>query len=253
MLLLFLLLWFVTIGVPAEQEEEGVEVSFGVAEEGGGDMAEQSESMPVPAPEPAPAPSAEPAPQQQLMTQEDEEALALARQKEENERRARAEAEAERRRLQAEADAKAKAEAEARAKAEAERKAKQDTQIAKANAMGSLFGNSGTQGSGDSHGADQKGSAVGHGSVGSAGWALAGRAAKSIPAPGKEFTAEGTVVVRIEVNAAGNVTNAQVYDGTTTSDRTLRELALQAARQATFTPSESPKQVGTITYHFKQK
>ena len=57
-------------------------------------------------------------------------------------------------------------------------------------------------------------------------------------------------MVNIMVDPAGNVTNATVGDGTTISDRSTQQLALQAARQAKFTEGDKP-QMGKITYTFK--
>jgi TonB family protein len=57
-------------------------------------------------------------------------------------------------------------------------------------------------------------------------------------------------VVNILVDAAGNVTSASVGDGSTISDRSTQQLALQAARQAKFTKGDTPQR-GTIIYTFK--
>jgi TonB family protein len=71
-----------------------------------------------------------------------------------------------------------------------------------------------------------------------------------MPKPSSNFAQSGVVVVNIMVDAAGNVTNATVGDGTTISDRATQQLALQAARQAKFTEGDTP-QIGKITYTFK--
>ena len=68
---------------------------------------------------------------------------------------------------------------------------------------------------------------------------------------------EGTVVVRIKVNQAGQVVEAIPGErGTTVSDKTLWNEARKAAMEAKFTPTNDPdkvQQTGTITYIFKLK
>ena len=257
LLVLFLLLWFIYIGIPQPEEDEGIEVAFGVVENAGGYESTPSEAVPLPAEAtPPPAPSAPSS--NDLMTQDDEESLRLARQREEQQRRERELAEAERlqrEKERAEAEAKARAEAEARAKAEAERQAKEQAAIANANKFGSLFGNNGANanGSGDGKGEGQKGNPVGRGSNGAATWSLAGRECKSMPQPSNNFKQEGKVVVSIQVDAAGNVTSASVGNGTTVSDYATQQIALKAAREAKFSSSSSNIQIGTITYIFKFK
>lgn len=256
MLLLFLMLWFVLISIPQPEEDEGIEVAFGVVEDAGGYEAQQSEAVPIPSEATPPPPASTPS-NNDLMTQEDEESLQLARQREEQKRKERELAEAERlqrEKERAEAEAKAKAEAEARAKAEAERKAKEQAAIAKASQFGSLFGNSGSaSGSGDGKGSGQKGNPVGRGSQGAATWSLAGRECKSVAQPSNNFNQEGKVVVSIQVDAAGNVSSAAVGNGTTVSDYATQQIALKAARETKFSASESKIQIGTITYIFKFK
>jgi TonB family protein len=236
MILLFLLLWFIYLTAVIPEQEEGIEVAFGEVAEAGGYMDEQSEAMPVPAPEPvAPPQQATPAVEEHITT-EDPEALALAEAKRKQEAQEKARLEAERK---------------AREAAEAERKAKEAEAVAKANAFGSLFGNSGnTTGSGESEGSGQRGNPVGHGSVGGNSWSLAGRGIKgTLPMPSNNFRQEGKVVVQIRVNAAGEVVNATITGGDV-SDKQTQQLALEAARKAKFTEGDHD-QIGTITYIFK--
>ncbi len=250
MLLIFLLLWLVRLYAVVPEQEEGVEIAFGEVEEAGGYMAEESEAVPLPAPV-ATAPEQPAAPSDNdLMTQEEEEALALRKAQEEKER-ARRQEEAERLKKEREEKARLEAERKAREAAEAERKAKEAEAIAKANQMGSLFGNSGNNsGSGDSQGAGQKGNPVGHGSSGGNSWSLAGRGIKgTLPQPANTFNQEGRVIVEIRVNAAGQVVSA-VHKGGTVSDKTTIQLALEAAKKAKFTEGDHD-QIGTITYNFK--
>lgn len=248
--LLFLLLWFIRLYAVVPEQEEGVEVAFGEVEEAGGYMAEESEAVPLPTPETA-APVQPSAPlDNDLMTQEDEEALALRKAAEEKERQ-RKQAEALEKQRQREEQARLEAERKAREAAEAAEKAKQAEAIAKANQMGSLFGNSGNAtGSGDSQGSGQKGNPVGHGSSGGNDWSLSGRSLKgSLPQPSNDFKQEGKVVVQIRVNAAGTVTSATITGGNV-SDKQTQQLALDAAKKAKFTEGDHD-QIGTITYIFK--
>ena len=250
MLLVFLLLWLLQLTAMKPEQEEGIEVAFGEVEEAGGYMAEQSEALPLPAPE-ATAPEQPSAPSDNdLMTQEDEEALALRKAQEEKEK-SRKQAEAQERQRQREEQARLEAERTAREAAEAERKAKEAEAIAKANQMGSLFGNAGnTSGSGNSQGNGQKGNPVGHGSSGGHNWSLSGRDLKgTLPQPSNAFNQEGKVVVQIRVNAAGNVVEATIKGGNV-SDKQTQQIALDAAKKAKFTEGDHD-QIGTITYIFK--
>lgn len=75
---------------------------------------------------------------------------------------------------------------------------------------------------------------------------------EGLPKPTTNYKTSGTVVVRVEINAEGNVTSAKVIlEGTTTTDAQLHRLAEEAARKAKFKPSERTLQGGTITYVFK--
>lgn len=236
MLLVFLLLWFIYMTAVVPEEEEGVEVAFGEVSEAGGYMAEQSEAVPMPTPVPAtPVQPSSPA-EEEMLTAEEQEALALAEAKKKRE---------------AEEKARLEAERKAREAAEAERKAKEAEAVAKANAFGSLFGQSGnTAGSGDSQGSGQKGNPIGHGSSGGNSWSLSGRGIKgTLPQPSNTFKQEGKVIVQIRVNAAGQVVSATVKGGDV-SDKQTQQLALDAARKAKFTEGEHD-QIGTITYIFK--
>ena len=236
MILVFLLLWFLRLFAVIPEQEEGIEVAFGEVQEAGGYMAEQSESVPMPSPESA-APQQPTAPTvEENITTEDPEAIALAEAKKKKE---------------AEEKARLEAERKAREAAEAERKAKEAEAIAKANQMGSLFGQSGNNtGSGDSQGSGQKGNPVGHGSSGGNSWSLSGRGIKgTLPQPSNDFRQEGKVVVQIRVNAAGQVVSATITGGDV-SDKQTQQLALDAARKAKFTEGEHD-QIGTITYIFK--
>ena len=235
LLLVFLLLWYIYLTAVAPEQEEGLELTFEELEEmeeeePAGEAAAYAETPSEAAPA-APAAPAEVAtspkpssPPEHIVSEEETLALERAR-KEKEEREA-----AERARKQKEAEA-----------------------IAKANAMGSLFGNtSGTNtgGNGNTQGDGQKGNPVGHGTSGGNSWSLAGRGIKgTLPQPSNDFRQEGKVVVQIRVNAAGQVIAASVTGGDV-SDKQTQQLALDAARKAKFTEGDHD-QIGTITYIFK--
>ncbi len=84
-------------------------------------------------------------------------------------------------------------------------------------------------------------------------FSLGNRGAKFLDKPSASFTEQGTVVVRIEVNPQGKVTNARVFaKGTTVVSEKLRQLAVRAAKNSLFStdPTAPGIQIGTITYHF---
>ena len=235
--LLFLLLWFVYISAPKQTEEEGVEITFADIEE-----EEEIEELTEPAEsaygeETAEPSSAEPAPPVEVTTRlepasppqhivSEEETLALER---------------------------ARKEQEEKEAAERARKEKEAQAIAKANAMGSLFGNSANNnGAGNGQGDGQKGNPVsGKGSLGGSNWTLSNREAKSIPKPANSFNQEGSVVVHIRVNSEGKVTNVIDNLEGTISDKETRKLAIAAAYKAEFSELKGAQdQIGTITYNF---
>ena len=256
MCLVFLLLWWLQVKAPALTEDEGIVVAFGDSEDGGGmpdvrplDAITQVEQIPAPAAPSRPS-------NNDLIVQEDEESLTLAKQTEEEAKRKALEEELIRKRR--EDEARAEAERIAKEKALAEQRAKEQEAINKANQLAALFGQAGTaeganaDNASASNTAGTKGNPVGKGMGTTNGtqWSLYGRNVKRLPKPSDDFAQAGLVVVQIMVDAAGNVTNATVTEGTTISDRATQQLALQAARQAKFTEGDTP-QIGKITYTFK--
>lgn len=230
MALIFLLLWFIFIGVPQPEEDEGIMVSFGDEIEMGGGLPTQESYQPTESSEAASPEVAKPEP---LMTQEDESAMAVQR---EQERQRKAEEE----RLAAE-------------------KRKQQEAIAKANQLGALFGNTespqGANGQVGEQGAAKNGNPLGHGASGGNTWSLNGRhLIGSLPEPAATFNQEGKVVVEIVVDKEGNVVNARAGKGTTISDEATKQLAVKAAYRAKFNMVDHPNAVmGNITYYFKFK
>lgn len=169
----------------------------------------------------------------------------------------------------AEADRKRKAEAEAeakrRAEAEAERKAREEAERKKNinSLVGGAFGDgSGTTGSrGNTHGTGTQGSPAGNGTTGKVSgvggigsYDLGGRGmgAGGLKLPSYTVDDYGTVVVDIIVNPSGTVIEATIGRGTNTTNSTLRNESLRAARQTKFAAAAgtSNNQKGTITYKF---
>lgn len=256
LLLLLLLLFKLTMRAPIQLEDEGIVITFGNADEGGGmPNALPLDQIAQPEQQPAPAAPVQPS-NNDLMVQEDEESLALAQQTEE-ERKRQAEQE-ELLRKQKEAEAQAEAERIAREKALAEKKAKEQEAIDRANQMAALFGQTATaeganaDNANNNPSASAKGNPVGKnfGHVNGNMWSLEGRSIKLMPQPSTDFKQQGKVVVNIRVDRAGNVILVSIGDGTTISDRYTQQIALDAARKAKFTEGDK-EQIGSITYNFK--
>ncbi len=75
-----------------------------------------------------------------------------------------------------------------------------------------------------------------------------------LPRPSYPGRKSGKIVIRVTVNAAGEVTNALFEPlGSTQSDADLVAAAIEAARKARFTESRATVQGGTITYLFRME
>lgn len=83
-------------------------------------------------------------------------------------------------------------------------------------------------------------------------WSLPGRNASRLPIPAYRCIGAGEVTVIIAVNNQGQVINAKVDDGVSSSDGCLRSFAVRAARLSRFSASTTApsRQMGTITYAF---
>lgn len=239
---------------PHEEPEGGIIVNIGEL-----DMAEGTfNPMPI-EPEPTtvdevpPAPPTEEAP---LLTQESPDAPVIDVPKPvEKPRKEEAEKERQLRR-QREAEAQRK-------KAEEEQRKKQE---AIRNRVSGAFGNAqNSKGSGSTSGADQtgkEGSPFGNAqsggvNTGVGGWgsySLSGRSIGSGGLPRPSFTAqvEGTIVIEITVDPSGKVISTNIAPGTTISDYSMRQSALQSAAKARFNAIDGlNNQVGTITYKYR--
>jgi len=196
--------------------------------------------------------------------QEQKEKLAEAKAEKQKEAKERAEAEAKKEKEDAEAKAKAvkakaakaKADAEAAAKAAADKKAKELEE--KKKQFGDLFG----KGSGNDNGGGNTGDPLGDPDgealegistgKGKVGGGLSNRGLIYEPEIADNSQKAGKVVVRVCVNREGQVIEAKfTQQGSTTTDRTLVEIAEKAARKYKFSANESDKQCGTVTIDFK--
>lgn len=81
---------------------------------------------------------------------------------------------------------------------------------------------------------------------------LGGRGAKSISSPSKDFSEEGKVVVVIWVDKEGCVQRTEIGKGTTITNVSMRNSAIEAAKNSLFNKDENAAdlQKGTITYTF---
>ncbi|MCL8008844.1 energy transducer TonB [Gelidibacter japonicus] len=85
-------------------------------------------------------------------------------------------------------------------------------------------------------------------------YSLVNRKDKYLPPPVYLCEESGKIVINITVNNLGEVIDAYVNTSSTSKNACLIESALQYANEARFSPDASnPKQIGSITYHFKGK
>lgn len=290
LLILFLLLYYIK-PVDKERysaELGGVPVMFGNVANAGGDdepfgrgngltedisepidsdptmpnfIAEETKVVTDPKPESvkATAPASKPiqATKTPSATQDLEKTVAIEKAKKaEAERKNREEtAKAEANKKVAEAEANRKAEADRKATEEANRKKNINSQVA------GLFGNGSGNGSrGNTQGQGTQGSPSGNGNTGKVSgvggtgtYDLGGRGVGSggLKLPSYTVDDYGTVVVDIIVDPKGSVIEATIGKGTNTTNSTLRNESIRAARQTKFSVvNTTNNQKGTITYKF---
>lgn len=232
--------------------QPGVLVSFGF-EDGGADDTELAssevvEEVPVETPpepvvsKPVERPASKPTPK--VVTAENPDAARLAEQKK---------IETERRNAEIQ---KQKAEAAAAQKKLDEQKKYEDTKSKFGDMLSKGKGNKGSQGnlgdpSGDSTGEALKGTSTG---VGVIGGGLNGRGLSYSPKIQDNTQKSGKVVVKVCVNATGEVVSAEYTQaGSTTTDIELRNIAVANAKKFKFSPHTVDKQCGTISIDFRLK
>jgi TonB family protein len=251
---MFLILWFAVMPVLAPKSaEEGVMVSFGDSDDGGG-MGEMSAGRPTLAKSNEIQPqikqvkqtssSSRPS-EEKFMTQKDN-SVAIAEQNEKNRVRKEQE-EIEAQRIQAN-------------KRVAEQKRKEQEAINKANSVNGLFGNGTSNGTGNGTGKGIgsgsgngiQGNPAGKGASGVASsFKLGNRSYSGNPAkPNYPKDVEGKITVNIRVNENGVVTSTSIGSPTTISDPDMRREAISAANKTKFTRGKGIE-TGSITYNYK--
>ena len=260
-------------------EPGGILVNLGIPDVGQGDenapkgdpappveetKPEPKKETPPPPKETKPTPKKEtkptPTPKKEVKKTEDPNAAAIRKQKEQERKKREAEA-----RKKREAEAKAKAEAEAKRKAEAARKAEEDRKRKELENLvsgglgggkGSGKGNTGKPGNQGDPGGDPNAGALSGISTGSGtvGGGLSGRGYKRPAAPKDNSQETGTVVVYVCVDKRGKVISAEYTQaGSTTSNSSLKRIAIANAKKYRFDSGSVDKQCGTIRYDFKVK
>lgn len=82
---------------------------------------------------------------------------------------------------------------------------------------------------------------------------LSGRRFTRFPNMQGDFNENAKVYVDIQVDASGHVIQANIARGTTTSNGSIRSIALQKAKELKFSTSSSDLDTGTILFIFKLK
>lgn len=82
---------------------------------------------------------------------------------------------------------------------------------------------------------------------------LSGRRIIHFPNMTDDFNENAKVYVDIKVNGSGKVTEAGIARGTTTSNGSLRNIAIQKAKELKFPPSQNDEESGTILFVFVLK
>ena len=112
-------------------------------------------------------------------------------------------------------------------------------------------------GNGDAGSPDGKPDAYGNSPGGRSGVSvvrgLSGRRPIHFPSMRDDFNESAKVYVDIKVNASGKVTDAGIARGTTTSNSSLRNIAIEKAKELKFPPSQNDVESGTILFVFVLK
>ncbi|MDO4190553.1 MAG: energy transducer TonB [Bacteroidales bacterium] len=253
--IILLILLLCGLSIYKEEMEEGIMVSFSEDFDGGGapshndDVDDISQETSVAAAMPQPAAPAPP-----IITQQQEPSAPVATSektlsKAEQDRLERQRVIAERR-----AEEERKAE-EARKAAEAEAARKAAVAANASSKVTGAFGKGGTvangSGQGSTTGNTVAGNPLGHGSSGGNSWSLDGRNLRGdLVKPSYTQNQEGTVVIEIKVDAAGNVVSASKLEkGTTITSTELINAAKTAAMKTKFSAGDGVS-IGKITYKF---
>ncbi len=198
--------------------------------------------------------------------------VAAVRKRQEDEKRRQTDEENQRRQRE---DAARRVEADRQAAAAAEADRQRKEKEAKKGKFGGAFGNSGATGTGQGNtgkpgnqgvpggtgdnpfgktggtgGGTGGGSGTGTGV--SVGGGIGGRSIRSRPKVNDSSQKTGKVIVKVCVNADGDVTSAvSTLAGSSTTDGELRSIAEKAARQFKFGTSANAEECGTISFNFR--
>ena len=267
--LVLLLLWLVVIRTPIppfpEGGSPGLEVNFGLSDEGMGSVQpeESAEDQVAADPEPSERVSPRSSVSNQttaakVLTQETNEATAevVSGKGKTNNESPRQEAAPETKATEPEPPRKAVALYKGK-KQSGSTSGGQEGETGKPGDQGRADGDRsaryhGNGGSGDG-GESGNGSGSGTGDGNGVRFSLSNRRKVSLPIPKANFQDQGKVVVRIVVDPSGRVIDAKPgVKGSNTSNPELLEIARKAALQARFNASDdaAEEQVGTITYNF---
>ncbi|HET7732488.1 MAG TPA: energy transducer TonB [Paludibacter sp.] len=266
-IILFLIMWFYVMPYTAivqPVEEEGLMISFGNSDDGGGvgeELMGTPNEDPAPSkieettttkPEPVTRPiqttttSVKSTSQNDYISQS-EASLAIAEKRKQVQQEKAAQLAIENARIATE-------------KRIADQKRKEQDAINKANSsMSGLFGNSTSAGNGNGtgtgsgEGPGRQGNPAGKGYSGGHSWSLNGRSLSgTLASPSYDKDVEGKVTVNIRVDENGRVISASIGSPTTISDADTRNAAISAANRAHFS-SGSGNAAGSITYYFRLK
>ena len=248
LILVFLLLWFLHLKYVKPVEDDGIEITLGEVEEGGGipDYAQAS-------PEPqvrvsASRPTASRSSSNDLIAQEQEESVAVNKTTETPEE---PQIDPELIRQQQEREERERL---AKEKAEKKRQEQEQKKEKAQDVVGGAFGNTnspeGSNGDPGDKGEGDKGNPLGKGSVSAnpPEVAVPNRQCLSLVKPKGQFPQSGKVVLKITVDEQGKVLPS-VGPGTTISDQATINAAKKAAMSTKFSAGE--RATGTITYVFK--
>ena len=262
--ILFLIMWFYIMPYTQEVkpvEEEGLMISFGNSDEGGG----QGEEL-MGTPDQASAPSnaeettvTQPAEPVRPVTTTTTKVATSSNDYITQQEASLAIAEKKRKDQEKQAQIAADSARIANEKRIADQKRKEQDAINKASSsMSGLFGNSSSAGngngtgSGSGEGPGHQGNPAGKGYAGGHSWSLNGRSLTSMVQPSYDKDIEGKITVNIRVDAGGKVVSTSIGSPTTISDQDMRNAAMSAATRARFSTGNSSA-AGSITFNFRLK
>jgi TonB family protein len=254
-LVILLILFLTVIKSIVPNEDEGILVNFGNVNLSSGVFEPRGRSLPgdneVSIPDIVPVPSRQTQqPEEEIISQDTEETISLADKKKEEERKKKAEEER-----------KEKERVEAERKRQEEQRQRQQAindRVAGAFGIGDADsenqgdGVTGTGNQGNPFGNSDMGANEGVGGIG-ASFDLKDRILRGggLLKPRYDSNEEGRIVIDITVAPNGNVVNAQIGKGTNIDSPSMRNSALNAAKQTKFNGIKGSNQMGTISYQYK--